>query len=188
MNDVTSALWQTTQSAPETKNRNGTTNERMLSVKSQVFNCLAKCIINTTMPIAIRAFAITNYDVAGWLYGGPDLHPSVRPYVCICVCLSVCMSTRISPCPPESEVRMVEEMYEKTKGRVRSGMSNEFQVNIGLIQDSAFHLSNEITQQEDTSSYDNRCPEEDYVRRRSGDRCRASGRIAYRTGREKLNV
>ena len=29
----------------------------------------------------------------------------------------------------------------------------------------------------------NRCSEEDYVRRRSCDRCRASGRIAWRTGR-----
>ena len=33
---------------------------------------------------------------------------------------------------PESEVRMVETMYENIKGRVvvGSGMSNEFQVNI----------------------------------------------------------
>ena len=40
---------------------------------------------------------------------------------------------------PESEVRMVEAMYENTKGRVvvGSGMSNEFQVNIGLRQGSA---------------------------------------------------
>ena len=37
------------------------------------------------------------------------------------------------------EVRMVEAMYENTKGRVvvGSGMSNEFQVNIGLRQVSA---------------------------------------------------
>ena len=35
---------------------------------------------------------------------------------------------------PESEVQMVEAMYENTKARVAvgSGMSNEFQVNIGL--------------------------------------------------------
>ena len=36
---------------------------------------------------------------------------------------------------PESEVRMVEAMYENTEGRVvvvGSGMSNEFQVKIGL--------------------------------------------------------
>ena len=34
---------------------------------------------------------------------------------------------------PESEVKMVEAMHENTKGRVvvGSGMSNEFQVNIG---------------------------------------------------------
>ena len=41
---------------------------------------------------------------------------------------------------PESEVKMVEAMYENTKGRVvvvGSGMSNEFQVNIGLRQGSA---------------------------------------------------
>ena len=40
---------------------------------------------------------------------------------------------------PESEVRMVEAMYENTKGIVvvGSGMSNEFQVNIGLRQGSA---------------------------------------------------
>ena len=39
----------------------------------------------------------------------------------------------------ESEVRMVEAMYENTKGRVvvRSGMSNEFQENIGFRQGSA---------------------------------------------------
>ena len=40
---------------------------------------------------------------------------------------------------PESEVKMVEAMYENTTGRVvvGSGMSNEFQVNIGLRQGSA---------------------------------------------------
>ena len=40
---------------------------------------------------------------------------------------------------PESEVKMVEVMYENTTGRevVGSGMSNEFQVNIGLRQGSA---------------------------------------------------
>ena len=40
---------------------------------------------------------------------------------------------------PESEVKMVEAMYENTKARVviGSGMSNEFQVNIGLRQGSA---------------------------------------------------
>ena len=43
---------------------------------------------------------------------------------------------------PESEVRMVEAMYENIKGRVvvGSGMSNEFQVNIGLRQGSALSL------------------------------------------------
>ena len=41
--------------------------------------------------------------------------------------------------PPVSEVNMVESMYENTKARVvvGSGMSNEFQVNIGLRQGSA---------------------------------------------------
>ena len=40
---------------------------------------------------------------------------------------------------PESEVKMVEAMYENTTGRVvvGSGMSKEFQVNIGLRQGSA---------------------------------------------------
>ena len=40
---------------------------------------------------------------------------------------------------PESEVKMVEAMYENTKARVvvGSGMSNEFHVNIGLRQGSA---------------------------------------------------
>ena len=40
---------------------------------------------------------------------------------------------------PESEVNMVEAMYENAKARVvvGSGMSNEFQVNIGLRQGSA---------------------------------------------------
>ena len=40
---------------------------------------------------------------------------------------------------PESEVKMVEAMYENTKARivVGSGMSNEFQANIGLRQGSA---------------------------------------------------
>ena len=87
---------------------------------------------------------------------------------------------------PESEVKMVEAMYENTTGRVvvGSGMSNEFQVNIGLRQGQcskpiAFHPSNGTNQQEDKH---NRCHEEDYVRRRSCDRCRASGRIARRTG------
>ena len=39
---------------------------------------------------------------------------------------------------PESEVQMIEAMYENTKGRVVvPGMSNEFQANIGLRQGSA---------------------------------------------------
>ena len=40
---------------------------------------------------------------------------------------------------PESEVNMVEAMYEHTTGRLvlGSGMSKEFQVNIGLRQGSA---------------------------------------------------
>ena len=40
---------------------------------------------------------------------------------------------------PESEVKIVEAMYENTKARVVvwSGMSNKFQVNIGLRQGSA---------------------------------------------------
>ena len=56
---------------------------------------------------------------------------------------------------PESKVRMVEAMYENTKGRVVVGSvgSNEFQVNISL---SAFHLSNETNQQEDKHN-SNRC-------------------------------
>ena len=40
---------------------------------------------------------------------------------------------------PEPEARMVEAMYERTKGRVvvGSGLSEEFPVNIGLRQGSA---------------------------------------------------
>ena len=40
---------------------------------------------------------------------------------------------------PESEVKMVEAMYDNTTGKVvvGSGKSNEFQVNIGLRQGSA---------------------------------------------------
>ena len=40
---------------------------------------------------------------------------------------------------PESEVKIVEAIYENTKARVvvGLGMSNEFQVNIGLRQGSA---------------------------------------------------
>ena len=40
---------------------------------------------------------------------------------------------------PESEVKMVEAIYENNTGRVVVGscMSNEFQVNIGLRQGSA---------------------------------------------------
>ena len=41
----------------------------------------------------------------------------------------------------------------------------------------AFHLSNGTNQQEENH---NRCSVEDYVRRRSCDRCRASGRIAIK--------
>ena len=76
---------------------------------------------------------------------------------------------------------MVEAMYENTKGRVviGSGMSNELQVNIGLRQAIAFHLSNGTNQREVKH---NRCSEEDYISRRSCSRCRASGRIARRTG------
>ena len=87
---------------------------------------------------------------------------------------------------PESEVRMVEAMYENTKGRavVGSGMWNEFQVNIGLRQGSAmspllFILV--ITGTNQQVDKHNRRSEEDYVCRRSCDRCRASGGIARRT-------
>ena len=69
---------------------------------------------------------------------------------------------------------MVEAMYENTTGRVvvGSGMSNEFQVNIGLRQRSAlskpiaFHLSNGTNQQEDQH---NRCSEEDMYSEQNGD-------------------
>ena len=49
------------------------------------------------------------------------------------------MATLIWMGAPESEVKMVEAMLESTTGRVvvGSGMSNEFQVNIGLRQGSA---------------------------------------------------
>ena len=63
---------------------------------------------------------------------------------------------------------MVEAIYENTTGRVvvGSGMSKEFQVNIGLRQGLqcskpiAFHFSNGTNQHEDKQ---NRCPEEDYT-------------------------
>ena len=61
---------------------------------------------------------------------------------------------------PESEVRMVEAIYENTKGRVVTGlgMSNEFQVNIGLRQGSALSsLLFILVMQEDRR---NRCSEE----------------------------
>ena len=55
---------------------------------------------------------------------------------------------------PESEVKMFEAMYENTTGRVvvGSGMSKEFQVNIGLRQR---FRSNGTNQQEYKH---NRCP------------------------------
>ena len=87
---------------------------------------------------------------------------------------------------PESEVRVVDAMYENAKGRVvvGSGMSNEIQVNIGLrhgraSKPNAFNLSNGTNQQEDKH---NRWSEEDCVGRRTCDRCRASGIIGRRTG------
>ena len=82
---------------------------------------------------------------------------------------------------------MVEAMYENTKERVvvGSGMSNEFQANIGLRQGSAlspllFIFVMELISRKISTTC--RCSEEDYVGRRSFDRCRASGRIARRTG------
>ena len=41
----------------------------------------------------------------------------------------------------EAEARMVEAMHERTKGRVvvGSGLSEEFPVNIGLMQGSALN-------------------------------------------------
>ena len=64
-------------------------------------------------------------------------------------------------------------------------MSNELQVNIGLRQGSAlspllFIFNSNGTNQQDDKH--NRCSEEDCVRRRSCDRCRASGRMARRSG------
>ena len=83
---------------------------------------------------------------------------------------------------PESEVRMVESMYENTKRGVVVGsgtsMSTEFQVNIGLIQGITFHRSNGDNEQKDQH---HRCSEEGPVRSRSCDRCRTSGRMARRT-------
>ena len=55
-------------------------------------------------------------------------------------------------------------------------------LSMGRLQCSksiAFNHSNGTNQQEDKH---HRCSEEDYVCRRSCDRCRASGRIAKRTG------
>ena len=78
--------------------------------------------------------------------------------------------------------KMVEALYENTKGRVvvGSGMSNAFRVTIGLRQGSGlipllFILVMELI---------SRCSaKDDYERKRSCDRCRASGRIVRRTGR-----
>ena len=73
---------------------------------------------------------------------------------------------------PEAEVRMGEAMYENTNRGVVVGsgtsMSNEFQVNIDLRQDSAYkpipcHLSNGTNQQKDQHD---RCSEEGHIRSR----------------------
>ena len=78
---------------------------------------------------------------------------------------------------------MVEAMYENTKGRVvvGSGMSNEFQVNIGLRQGSALSTLLFILVMELIS----RNIRATYALRKimyADDRCRASGRIAGCTG------
>ena len=56
---------------------------------------------------------------------------------------------------PEAEVRMVEAMYENAKGRlvVGSGMSNEFQVTIGLRKGSALSLLMFVLLMKRISSY-----------------------------------
>ena len=88
----------------------------------------------------------------------------------------------------ETEVRMVEAIYENSKGRVavvESGRSNEFQVYIGLIQAASalspllFIFSNRTNQQKNQHK---RCFEKHRVCRRSCDRCKAQGRIAWRIG------
>ena len=84
---------------------------------------------------------------------------------------------------PESDVKTVEAMYENTKARVGPGMTNEHWFETRQCSKSiAFHLSNGTNQQEDQH---NRCHEEDYVCRRSCDRCKTPGRIIARcTGKE----
>ena len=79
---------------------------------------------------------------------------------------------------PESEVKMVDALYENTTGRVVVGsvMSKEFQANIGLRQGGALSplllifVMKLISRKISTTL--NRCSEEEYVRRRSSDRCR----------------
>ena len=87
---------------------------------------------------------------------------------------------------PESEVRMVEAIYGNTKGRVviGSGMSNEFQENIGLRQGSAlsqllFILVMELISRKISTTYALRTImyADDLV-----SVAEASGRIARRTG------
>ena len=76
---------------------------------------------------------------------------------------------------PEAEARMVEAMYERTKGRVvvGSGLSEEFPVNIGLRQGSAlspllYHGDGNNQQEDQHEGYSL----EDDVCRRSGHNSR----------------
>ena len=92
----------------------------------------------------------------------------------------------------ESEVKMVEAMYENIKGRVvvGSSMSNEFQVNIGLRRGNAlsplvFILVMELISRNISTTL---CSGEEYVLKRSCDRCTASGWIARRTGGMEWDV
>ena len=101
---------------------------------------------------------------------------SLRRYVTLLASLSVIFSCL-------SAVSDVGEMFRCTTASVVCSQTRVDQMH--RLQTSVyycnlvFHVSNGTNQQEDKH---NRCSEEDYVRRRSCDRCRASGRIARRTG------
>ena len=61
--------------------------------------------------------------------------------ILLCVPREMVMATVRWMGVPETEARMVEAMYERTKGRVvvGSGLSEEFLVNISLRQGSALN-------------------------------------------------
>ena len=80
---------------------------------------------------------------------------------------------------PEAEARMVEAMYDRTKGRVVVGsrLSEEFSVNIGLRQGSVH--GDGTNQQEDQHKG---CSQEDDVCSRSGQNSRTQTKTTGSVG------